>query len=491
MRQLLIVIFLIHFIADAQPYFVTTYGDQNDEIPLCIKQVGSSYFIGQKYSNDQLSIWRYAKLLKMDGSGNIQSGITFPEVFGQYSDIQCIFPLNESEFLTIGGYKSNDLPYCQIWLMKLDTSLRIIWEKKYMTNRPFTSNIALVENNEGNILIGSTLTTGDPNHLHSLFFLEITKEGDSLNSNYIINGNPQTTKMRTLNWINGQYKAFVSGFESYTGNSSASQILQLDENLLLVEVRPIPNWHDIYMTTERINNNSYFLTSMVYISPYYYDVAISKFDTIENTLAFNHAGTTGDVPDYSAWKRCMSIANVNSIYTGGTGKDNGDFYSCNESMRKVIMLSNYDSLLNCRWTCFYGSDTACYTLSTMDATSDGGCILAGMFYTPSRPENMLDVIMIKVDSLGLITGIHDKPTITAHQAIVYPNPGIDNIIIQSGPQICSSEFRLYNTSGQLVNHKILKNTNEQSDVTSLPKGVYPWKIIHQGKTIEQGKWVKQ
>src|SRR5690606_17434985 len=103
MRQLLIVIFLIHFIADAQPYFVTTYGDQNDEIPLCIKQVGSSYFIGQKYSNDQLSIWRYAKLLKMDGSGNIQSGITFPEVFGQYSDIQCIFPLNESEFLTIGG----------------------------------------------------------------------------------------------------------------------------------------------------------------------------------------------------------------------------------------------------------------------------------------------------------------------------------------------------------------------------------------------------
>jgi len=105
------------------------------------------------------------------------------------------------------------------------------------------------------------LTTGDPNHLHSLFFLEITKEGDSLNSNYIINGNPQTTKMRTLNWINGQYKAFVSGFESYTGNSSASQILQLDENLLLVEVRPIPNWHDIYMTTERINNNSYLLYS--------------------------------------------------------------------------------------------------------------------------------------------------------------------------------------------------------------------------------------
>ncbi|MBK6347637.1 MAG: hypothetical protein IPF68_17220 [Bacteroidales bacterium] len=216
----------------------------------------------------------------------------------------------------------------------MDTSLNIIWDKKFMTNRLFISNLSITMTPDSNILIGSALTTGSPNHLHSLYFLEITKEGDSLKSSYFNQGYPPTTDIQSIICINGQYKAFVDGYEAFTSNNCFTQILALDTDLNWVEIRPIPNMHDGFLTAEKIDETRYFLSGMAYISPYSYDIAISKFDTVENTLSFNHAGTTGDVSDYSAWKQCKTIANSNSIYVGGTGKDNGDFIVASKTGEK-------------------------------------------------------------------------------------------------------------------------------------------------------------
>ena len=154
------------------------------------------------------------------------------------------------------------------------------------------------------------------------------------------------------------------------------------------------------------------------------------------------------------------------------------------------MLSNYDSLLNCRWTYFYGSDTACYTMSTMDATSDGGCIIAGMFYTPERPEKMLDVVVIKVDSMGLITG-PDKIKDLVKNAVLFPNPGSDYLMVQSGPQIAGAKFTLYNTPGYAVLTTKLESTYQQIDTRSLTSGLYLWQIVYRDKIVDQGKWIKQ
>jgi len=154
------------------------------------------------------------------------------------------------------------------------------------------------------------------------------------------------------------------------------------------------------------------------------------------------------------------------------------------------MLSNYDSLLNCRWTRFYGGD-ACYTFNSLDATSDGGCIIAGMYYDVANPENLLDLFVVKVDSNGLFTGISDKPQMASAQAIVYPNPGQDYLVVQSGPQISGSVFMLFDANGCCVLETKLQSTTEQRDMTSLPSGVYIWRIVNKGKSIEDGKWIKQ
>ncbi len=491
MKQLLLTILLLGMISSqAQNSFTTEFKDSTDDIPFCIKQFGSNFFLTQRYSLEQAGAWRQARITKLNANGELIIEYSYPTQGYLYTDLTLIYPLTDADFLVIGGCRQESMPFAQLWVMKMDTSLNIIWDKKFMTNRPYTSNNAITENAEGNLLIGSSLTTGSPSHLYSLLFLEITKDGDSIRSNYLTNGDPTHTNMQSLLWINGQYKAFVEGFSAYTANNCFSQILQLDANLNLTEVRSTPLWIDSYMTAEKIDETKYYLTGKAYSSLTHYDVTIGKFDIMEDTLVNNHAGSPGAVPDYSAWRRCMTPANSNSIYTGGTTNDNSLFYTCNSNYIKKFMLSNYDSLLNCRWTYFYGCDTACLTLSTMEATSDGGCIMAGMLYDPDNPENMLDIIVIKVDSIGLITGLPDNTTITTHQAIVYPNPGQDYIVIQSGPQIAGSEFRLYSISGELIMRTTLNTPHEQSDVSSLPPGVYPWQITHQGKTIEQGKWIK-
>ena len=486
---LFILIFTISNLAYSQTSFVTRYGEYAGEIPNCIKQMGNNYFIGLQYDYGQVSFWRHAKMLKLDKQGQVLSEITFSDTDSSYAEIDQIIQLNDSEFLTIGGCKQYGASNTNIWVMKMDTALNIIWDKKFITNSAFTTNISVAENQNSNLVIGSGLTTGSPYYSQSILLLEITKQGDSIQSRYYTDGNPYSMDIQSLIFINGQYKAFVEGYSAFTPHGSYSQILNLDTELSLIEINRTPYEMDIYMTAQNIDIDRYYLTGKFYSSSTDHDVVIAKLSNNEDSLAYNNADHPGQVNDYTGWKKSLSFAHNNSIYTGGTGNYTTGFY-CSSTAR-VLMLSNYDSLLNCRWTRFYGSDTSCYTLSTLEATSDGGCIIGGMIYTPSQPERMLDAVFIKVDSLGLYTELVENVSIQTHDAFVYPNPGFDIVNIQSGPQIAGSEFIMYDVHGKQVLNMTLNTTLMQMDVTRFTEGTYLWQIKHKGKIVDQGKWIKQ
>jgi hypothetical protein len=392
--------------------------------------------------------------------------------------------------LAIGKSKNLFESKGYINIMLIDTNLNLQWGKRYAVNKPLIANSPAIIDDENNIIIGASCLTYAPNWQSGLLFMKIKENGDSLEAKYETNGNPQRADIYSILEINGHLKAFVNGYKAYTPYTGFSQILELDQNFNLLGVKPVPFIIEAYMTAGKTNEYDYFVTGRSYSAATHYDVGIAKLSTYEDSLAYNHAGKPGIAVDYSGWLKCMAISNPNSIYTGGTGNDNGLFYSCYIT-NKVLILSNYDSLLNCRWTRFYGSDTACYTLSTLKATSDGGCIMGGMYYTPAHPENLLDAVLIKVDSLGLFTSLSDNRPMQIHEAIIYPNPGQDFITIQSGPQIIGAEFKMYDAKGSVLIQTRLASTLEQMDAKALPEGVYAWQIIYKGRCVEHGKWIKQ
>jgi hypothetical protein len=186
----------------------------------------------------------------------------------------------------------------------------------------------------------------------------------------------------------------------------------------------------------------------------------------------------------------MTVASENNIYTGGVGYDISSLYECNLLYPKAFILSNYDSLLNNRWTKYYGSDTACYHMMDLDATDDGGCIMAGTILSPNSNPNQTDVIIIKVDSEGLITSSNKQDT-RVMQAMVYPNPGNEYLMLQTGQQNTGSSFKLVNISGQKLIEQTVNLTTQQIPTSELPPGIYVWTLSKGNTVIETGKWIKQ
>lgn len=487
----IIIIYLILSIKGfSQISFIKSITNAAEEIPICLKQIENSYFISIRTCDDQLGLWQGTRFLKLNLRGEITGELSYEISNNQFFSIDNILYLNNGEFLTIGRYKNESEENAYIDVMRMDTNLQIFWEKKYAINKPLIGNIISMLNENDKIIIGTSCETMIPDWLRMLLFMEISINGDSIQSKYEINGDPSRTSIHSLISISGEYKAFVYGYASYIPNQGFSQILNLDEDFNLLGVNPSPYLIEGYMTTGEIDDFSYILTGMAYSSPTHYDVGIAKLSSSEDSIAYNHAGKPGIAEDYCGWKKCMTIANSNSIYTGGTGNDNGLFYSC-YTTNKMLMLSNYDSLLNCRWTRFYGSDTACYTMSTLEATSDGGCIMGSMYYTPNHPENLLDAVIIKVDSLGLFTDMLENSVVQVHEALVYPNPGKDFLTIQSGPQINGACFRMFDATGILVKDIIISSTLEKVNASKTPSGTYLWQILYNGKIVEKGKWLKQ
>jgi len=330
-------------------------------------------------------------------------------------------------------------------------------------------------------MIGATVRGGPPWYNSHVLLMQINYDGDSLRSVYIQGSNTFSTMLSDIVWIAGHFKVAVEGF--HNGYSSIST-LDVDTNLNIVGCSPTPYDITNSKNTIAVSDSEYYLAGSYYYQPVWYQVGIVRLNETDSVLAFNHAGCVGYIADY-AGRQCLAISNPDNIYTGGFM--NGDTY-CMDTTQK-IMLSNYDSLLNCRWSRFYGGD-ACYSLFTMDATPDGGCIIAGQYVDPSNPQNKQDVFLMKVDSMGLITTVTSHPGFSSHDLNIYPNPFHDYFVIQSGPQIVGAWFRMYDVTGCLIIERKISDTYIQEDMTGSPLGIYSWQVIKDSKVIEKGNLIK-
>jgi len=107
-----------------------------EEIPMCLKQIGDNYYGSVKISNSENGIWNGSRLMKWNANGNLQAEIEFDFVDSSYYRILEILALNNSEFLTIGAFKKSKDDNGRLWVMCVDTSLGVQWEKSYKYDTP-------------------------------------------------------------------------------------------------------------------------------------------------------------------------------------------------------------------------------------------------------------------------------------------------------------------------------------------------------------------
>jgi len=208
-------------------------------------------------------------------------------------------------------------------------------------------------------------------------------------------------------------------------------------------------------------------------------------DTNYSLIHNNYIGEK-DTLEWPGMDKNLDSFDTNSFYIGGTHNFCIDEYCQTDCW---FSLTNIDSLLTMRWQKFYGGD-ANYTLYGLRATRDGGCLLYGTIYNYTTQNNERDIYVIKVNKDGLLGGIDNKSPIV-HDAIVYPNPGSDHLIIESGPQIANAEFRMVSIEGKQVISKDLIERKMTLDTKNLTPGTYVWQVILDGKVVETGKWIKE
>lgn len=400
--------------------------------------------------------------------------------------ISNLHQVNDSLILAIGtyGYTGKNL---DIWIIGMDPLLSTKWEKKFKTNYPFYFFNRSIINSDNNIVIASTLANGST---YNCLFFEITENGDSLYSKYLNQpvGHPVVFDILEIK-NEKKYRLASTGFTSTT--NSMGQILTIDSLFNLIQIDAIPA--NMYNCTTLTNDTdtTYFLSGNYDdLNSNERDIAIMRLDENNDKLAITFFGKPGNIIDFGGYEQSMDYNTKSDIYVGGTSnQDISPINNIYSSSKSWFILSSYDSLLNLHWTRFYGGD-AYYTLEGVQATSDNGCIMYGNRYDYLTQEMEKDILIIKVDEQGLYTGI-GEPQVKINDAILYPNPGREQLNIQSGPQINGAAFTLYDMQGRPLLNQTLNSTQLKLNTATLPSGIYPWQIVFKNNVIESGKWIKE
>jgi hypothetical protein len=476
-QSLTLILFIIYNFIYGQSTFTLLISNPADERPGDIIELSdhsfiltSGFFTTSVYQTEQ-------RFFKISSEGAITHDSIFvnPNGTGTFSTLVYI---NDTNIFCIGDWVNlNEKD--QIWVAGIDSGFNIHWNKKYQTNYNNGLNRAAFVNSQGKIIFATSLTNNLPPQNY-LYLQEFSLAGDSIRSN--IDSSVYSPYIFDIMEfpVNGIYKAAVM---RYATNSSG-QIMTIDSALNIVGIDSIPNSVYNCNTLKKINDSSYYLTGNKYNngSINYAIMSLNENNDCKKIFIIGK----NDTVDFAGTVQSLDFIDPDKIFVGGTS--NFSLYGAFGQQNSWYVLSNFDSALNLRWTKYYGGD-AYYQLQSVVATQDGGAILVGTRYDYPTQSNQLDIYLVKVDENGLLNNDQNQ-TPSVHDAIVFPNPGSDYMIIESGSQISFAEFQMINIEGKQVMKKTLSERKMTFDTQFLSTGSYVWQILFHDRIVETGKWIK-
>jgi hypothetical protein len=242
------------------------------------------------------------------------------------------------------------------------------------------------------------------------------------------------------------------------------------------------------MNTRKFSNNQFLITgkrNFANSDPRTDKIGILKLDSSFH-VSIKYFFGPDDTVTYPAYNTNLSFLNPSNIFLGGVAnQDFGGIFSYNTS---YILLGNLDSSFNLKWQKEYGGDEY-YMVWSVIATTDGGCIVGASTNDYATQGDQRDIYILKVDSVGIVTGIINNPPNKYQEIVVYPNPGSELIYIET--QLKNSVFNLYDLTGREVRRQELSPGRNSIPVQYLISGLYVYKVIQNSQVKEIGKWIKE
>jgi len=398
--------------------------------------------------------------------------------------------LEDGTFVGIGILSSNQSTENKLWVIHFESDRSIIQEKTYEV--PYSIfKIGRCLDHFGNIIVNGLYNDTDNINLEDVFIFRLSADGDSLNYARFQYPDPQwSSSIMEKTDFTGYYMPIWGRMTSQ--NLYLTNMVELDYNFNITFEDSITNNVGFHNNIRQFNDHQYLLSGQTWI-PYAPSndnefIAVEKLD--KTYYAYNYQ-TVGpylvDTVTYPACIQNLDFIDTTNVFCGGTVNQ---AYYPNPASRSYLILANLDNELNKKWQYFYRLDKY-YEMHGILATNDGGCLLLATYFNFTGQNYERDILIIKVDSNGLVTGLNSKPGLKPMNAIIYPNPGHDFLNIQSGPQINGASFTLYDMQGHVAITETIKNIQTRLNTSNLPAGTYPWQIVFKNKIIESGKWIKE
>ncbi|MDD4374398.1 MAG: T9SS type A sorting domain-containing protein [Bacteroidales bacterium] len=434
---------------------------------------GRSLLLGREYPYKSL-------VFKLDNQGGFIDSILFA-LPDKWTSVNQIIHTSSNNYALLSGFNDPDAPYSNGGLlmhnMNYDLELSnqtLFWAD---TNHRIIGGTASIESN-GNLFINFAVTV--PVSFIKSYFIETDSNFNIIKQKFLTDFPKAYSHLKkiddniywALNLYTNKYEIFDSAFnivgeqrvpERITGNFGVKW--ESDTSFYLMGDHDLDDENHIGLLHQ----------------PHYFDTT---------GYLFNSWGRS-DTVDFPAFTNGIDFRNKDSIFIGGT--HNMPYFVVDPGQQPVptwFVILQTDSLLNVRWERFYGGN-ANYLMMNLIATRDGGCLVAGTRYDyMNDPVPQTDIIVLKLNSEGLLVGDHELPETQMHEAIVYPNPGTDALQIRLAVQHPTALLELYDANGRLVLSQQLHQKENRIAVDHLPSGTYIYRLSADTGLMEKGKWVK-
>lgn len=454
-----------------------TIGEPRYEIGAKLFEVESQIEVIGKF--DSLGFqYFFRNQYALNGSLESSTSVLIPFDQGLFT-ITEIIKDSLSNYYCIGTVYSDTTIDFQIGIAKFDETFTLI--DTYNLGQVAVSELTydVIVNSKGNIVIG-----GYASNLDKAFLYEYNLNGETIHE---VVFEEDTTWLGTLGIIedtsNSRYICSQTKFSLSIINSETFEIVDENSGNIKDSSYLIRYLYNLPSTDDFITSYIQYSSFETPFTNYYISRLSSDLDT-SWTLDY------GDVAsDILCFPQSLSVCNEDNIWLAYITCNNcGNFLYENTSHTIGIKKLNSSGLITGEYS-INGAFNYGY-LSTEPASDNGVYILASL-YNWEEPENDLDIVVFKLDSLGnLITNTLENEFVS-NQINVYPNPTKDILHFQSLKLNSDYLIEIYKIDGSIAIKGTGKHEQTSIDVSQLASGMYIYHITKNGLTIQTGKFIKR